>query len=170
MLAAQGGMGQLGALLTLVEYLKDPAAREKELKELIEARTAAEKAVKTLTRIHGGVKKLKEADDMLAAADVAASVTKQKAHESAIKMLNEAERKCGNLVAEHARLTQLANDIAAERATLDKDTQDVLGYIEKRENAVTRREKANVRAKVEVDDEQKRLRRVNQRISAELRG
>lgn len=169
MLAARGSIGQLEVLLSIVEYMKDPESRAKELKALIMAKENAEKAMKSLTRAHGGAKKIKEAGDALDAAEMRVSDIVRQAKDTAARILNEAEKKCGNLVAEHARLTQLANEITALRAKLVIDTEEALAAVKKRENTVARQEKSNAEAKAAVTNEQARLSRVNKLVNAELR-
>lgn len=152
------GSGQLGALLTLMEYMSDPKNRKKEIKELLEAAMNIEAARKALAKAHGGAKKLDEADRTLAEAQTKASVTLSNLEKKSAQMIVDAEKQVGDLLGEQKRLEVLRVKLKSDRASFEEAILGSKTELEHREQRVTKRENDIGRARDDLGKDQLALR------------
>ena len=170
MMFTAAGSGQLGTLLTLMEYMGDPNNRRKEIKELIDATKSLEKERKSLAKAHGGAKKLDEAEKTLDLAQTEASNILSEANRKAVDLVANAKKKAGNLEHDRTVVDLALKTVAANRVTFDKTCAEIDKELVRREKRVTTSEKNVARSRDDVAQDKRMLHRRAENVAQAMKG
>lgn len=164
------GSSSLDGLLTLIEYVKDPRKRAKELTELRDERDGLVRERVALERAQGGTKKLAQAADTLALAETAASNILSEANTEAVKLVEAAQRKAGDIAQERENITHDTALLANKVVSFEKTSAATIKEFERREGRVTKRENDIARARADLGKDQDAMRMKAQNVTAAMKG
>jgi len=162
--------GNLDGLLALVEYVRDPKKRAKELIELRDARDTLSTARKELERAADGAKKLSEAAKTLALAQTQASNDIANAKTTAEQIIADAEKKAGDLTGAREHVNATAEALKGERTSFDKTLAAATKELERRETRVTKRENDIGRMRDDLGKDKLAFRRKAENVEAAMKG
>jgi len=170
MMFATSGPNSLDSLITLIEYVKDPKKRVKELTELRDARNKLVDEQQALAKAHGSAKKLAEADKTLSEAQRYASGVIADATNKADKIVKTAETKAGDLKGEKDRLTRVTEQLNGERVSFNKTSEGLLKDIERRERRCDKLERDLAQGRTDLGKERDAMRNKAQRVAEAMKG
>ncbi len=170
MMFTAAGSGSLDQLIQLIEYVKDPKKRSKELTALQYARDVSISERKAVEKAHGGAEALDEAQRTLSEAQTQASNTLSSAAAQAKTAHEAVVKKVGILEEERARFDAAQEDLRDKVASFTKTSEATVKDLERREERVTKRENDIARSRDEVTVSRRRLSEKAERVTAAMKG
>lgn len=170
MMFTAAGSNSLDQLIQLIEYVKDPKKRSKELTELQYARDVAISERRAVEKAHGGAKMLDEAEHTLSEARTQASNILSAADAQARATHVATVKKVGILEEERVHFNAASRALNNEVISFNKTSDATIKELERRENKVTKRENDIARSRAEVTTDRRHMQEKAERVTEAMKG